>query len=259
MKLKDRVVVITGASSGIGMELARRFSSMGNSVVLAARRGAILTALAQELEAAGGRAIAVPTDVTVRADVENLMRAAVDKYGRIDIVINNAGASPAVGTLMENREVDVRYTMDLNFMGGVYGVWAAAPFMEKNGGGLIVFVTSIVGKRGVPKSAAYCASKFAMQGMAESIRPELAVKNIRVLTVCPPGVDTAFFKVNRRENRRRFRLHPVEKIGRMIVRACERETRESLLTIDAKLLYWANVIFPSLLDWAVAKNKGVYK
>ena len=121
----------------------------------------------------------------------------------------------------------------------------------------MVFVSSIVGKRGVPRSSIYCASKFAVQGLTESIRPELHRKNIRVVSVCPPGVDTPFFEKNGRGGRRRFRLHPVRKIAAMIVRACELETREALLTIDSKLIYWANVFVPRLVDWAAAKNKGV--
>lgn len=256
LKLKDRVVVITGASSGIGRELAFQFAAKGSRVVLAARTQLVLEQISHQIVQAGGSAFPVPTDVTKRPEVERLMQKTHDAFGRIDILINNAGVSPAVGPLMNVREEDVRTTLEVNLMGGIYGVWAAVPYMEKNGGE-IVFVSSAVGKRGIPRSSAYCASKFAVQGLTESIRQELRSKNIRVITVCPPGVNTPFFVRNGRGDRRNFRLHPVDKISRMIVAACERETPEVLLTIDAKLLYYGNVLFPRFLDWITARVKGV--
>jgi NAD(P)-dependent dehydrogenase (short-subunit alcohol dehydrogenase family) len=150
-----------------------------------------------------------------------------------------------------------RRTLEVNLMGPVYGVWAAAPLMQKTGGGVMVFVSSIVGKRGVPRSAAYCASKFALQGLTESIRPELAPHNIRVVSVCPPGVDTPFFDVNGKGGRRRFRVHPVSVIVKDMVRAIETEKRELLPTLDAKLIHWANFFMPRLVDTLAVKVKGV--
>ena len=257
MKIADRRVVITGASSGIGRELARQFAAKGCAVALAARNAAQLEANAKEIRDKGGRAIAVRTDVSRRADVEALVAVAVREFGGVDILVNNAGIAPASGSLLDNTEPDFRATMEVNFMGSVYGVWAAAPHMEKQGEGLIVFVSSIVGKRGIPFASAYCASKFAVQGLAESIRPELAKKKIHVLTVCPPGVDTAFFENNGRPRGHRFRLHPAATIARMIIRACESGKRELLPTIDAKLIYYLNVLAPGLTDWAIARARGV--
>ncbi len=257
MKLKNKVVVITGASSGIGKELAFQFARKGSKVVLAARNAAALEEIAAQIWKTGQAALAVPTDVTQRFQVDRLMQAASAEFGGVDILISNAGVSHATGTAMETKEVDIRATMEVNYMGGVFGVWAAVPLMEKRGGGQIVFVTSIVGKRGVARNAAYCASKFAAQGFAESLRPELSRKNIRVTTICPPGVDTPFFANNGRADVRKFRLHPVQKIARLIVKACEQEKREALLTMDAKLLHWSNVFFPKIVDWAIAKNKEV--
>jgi len=130
---------------------------------------------------------------------------------------------------------------------------------KKTAGGQIVFVSSIVGKRGFPFNAAYCASKFAVQGLTESIRPELAAKNIHVIAICPPGVDTDFFKNNGKSEKREFRLHSVEKIARMTIQACEKEKRELLPTFDAKILHVANFFAPALMDRAIAKVKGVKK
>jgi NAD(P)-dependent dehydrogenase (short-subunit alcohol dehydrogenase family) len=257
MNLKDKVVVITGASSGIGESLALEFSRQGSSVVLAARNTERISTLEAKINAQGGRALAVTTDVTRRFQVETLASRAASHFGGIDIWVNNAGVSPAKGTLLENSEDDIRATIETNLMGSIYGTWAAAPHIEKRGGGQIVFVTSIVGKRGVPKNAAYCASKFALQGLTESIRPELKRKNIHVIAACPAGVDTAFYRNNGKSERREYQLHAPEKIARLIVRACARDKREVLLTFDTWLLNKLNVWFPSLLDRAMAKAKGV--
>jgi NAD(P)-dependent dehydrogenase (short-subunit alcohol dehydrogenase family) len=247
---------ITGASSGIGQELAFQMAARGCAVALAARRADVIEANAQKIRASGGRAIAVATDVSRRPDVETFMRRAFDEFGRLDVVVNNAGIAPATGTLLENSEEAFRRTMEVNLMGGVYGVWASAPLMERSGGGTMVFVSSIMGKRGAPRSAAYCASKFAVQGLTESIRPELARMKIHVLTVCPPGVDTPFFDVNGKPGRRRYRLHPVSKIARHIIHAIETGKRETLPTLDAKAVHWANVFFPKLVDRLAVKVKG---
>ncbi len=233
-----------------------QMAAKGAKVVLAARNAAELGRAVAEIRAKGGEAISIPTDVTSRAQMIYLAEKAFEWFKRIDVFISNAGISTPPGTFMQNSETDVRAVMDTNFMAGAYAVWAAVPLMEKTGG-LMVFVTSIVGKRGIATSAAYCASKFAMQGLAESIRPELKKKNIRVMTVCPPGVDTPFFTKHGRGGKRSFPLHPVDKICKIIVDGCEKEKRELLPTADAKLLHWGNVFFPGLMDWAIAKNKKI--
>lgn len=257
MNLEGKRIIITGASSGIGAELARQLGRKRAKLALAARRVERLEKVADEARRAGAEVITVRTDVSKRADMENLVRQTVDAFGGLDVLVNNAGVSLAQGTLMDNREDDIRATWEVNFMGGVYGVWAAVPQLEKAGGGLIVFISSILGKRAVAKNAVYSASKFALQGLFEALRSELGPKNIRVLSVCPPGVDTPFFEVNGKQAKRTHRLHPVDKIVSLTIKSCERETRETLLTIDSKLLHWGNVFFPRLLDWAITKNKGV--
>lgn len=257
MVLKDKVVIITGASSGIGKELAYQLARGGNAVVLAARSRDALQRIVSDLKSRGRRVLAVPTDVTRRDQVHLLAHEALTTFGRIDVWINNAGVSTANGTLMENREVDVRQTWETNFMAGVYGVWEAVPAMEKNGGGLIVFVSSVVALRGIPRNAVYCASKFAIDGLAESIRLELAAKKIRVLTVYPPGTDTPFYENNKKGPRRTYPMHSTEKISRLIIRACERNRAEDFLTWDGRLLHWLNFFIPRPLDIVIARVKNV--
>lgn len=254
--LKNKIIIITGASSGIGKELAFQCARKGAKVVLAARRMAALLEIEDKIIKDGGQALAVGADVSRRFDVENCVRKTLQKFGRLDVVINNAGISHADLEALELLEADVKATMDTNFMAAVYSVWAAVPAMEKTGSGQLVFVSSIVGKRGIPRSSIYCASKFALLGFAESIRLELKKKNIHVLSVCPPGVDTPFFEVNKRSSKRSFRLHPASKIAAMIIEAMEKQKREVTLTVDAKILHVLNMIFPSLLDWLISRKKG---
>lgn len=255
MKLKNKVVVITGASSGIGQEVAIQMAERGAKVVLAARNAAALKETADQITAAGGKALACPTNVAHRGDMERLTKTAFDYFGRLDIFIHNAGISHPDGPLTELKEEDVRRVMETNFMGGVYSVWAAVPYLEKTGGGQLVFVTSIIGKVGVPRNSIYCASKFALQGLGESVRRELAEKKIRVITACPPGVDTPFFKNNYRGTIQKFRLHPVQEVARAIVMACVKDKREILITMDAKLLHFLNSFFPGVMDWAISRFK----
>ncbi len=257
MNFENKVVIVTGASTGIGKELAFQLAEKKAKVVLAARNADVLEKNAADIRAKGGAALAVPTDVSRRFQVEMLVQRAVTEFGALHVLINNAGVSPAKGTILENTEEDVRKTMEINFMGSLYGVWAAAPHIEKAGGGQIVFVSSIVGKRGIPFNAAYCASKFAIQGLTESIRPELALKNIRIITVCPPGVDTPFYTNNGKSEKREYRLHSAEKIARMTINAMEKEQRELLPTIDAKVLNVLNFLAPALMDRAISKVKGI--
>jgi NAD(P)-dependent dehydrogenase (short-subunit alcohol dehydrogenase family) len=236
MDLKNKVIIITGASSGIGRELALCLAKEGARLSLAARRSDALSNLAQKIIDSGGQAISIPADVSQRSHMENLVLKSMKAYGRIDAMVLNAGVTHAPLDLTDLSESEFRRVLETNLMGPVYGVWEGAPAIAK--GGMLVFVSSVVGKRGVYQNAAYCASKFALQGLTESIRPELKKKGIHVLTVCPPGVDTPFFEVNGRGQLRRYRLHSPEKIAKMIVEAMKSNKRDVLLTMDAKLLAW---------------------
>lgn len=256
MQLKDKVIIVTGASSGIGWELALQLAQKGAKVVVSARRMDKLADLATLIQKSGGTVLAVPTDVADRSQVNHLVLKSTETFGRLDVFVVNAGVTHAPLDLVDLSEAEFRRVMETNLMGSVHAVWAAAPQMIRQRSGQFVFVSSVVGKRGIYQNAAYCASKFAMQGLSESIRPELRKKGVHVLTVCPPGVDTPFFEVNGRGALRRYRLHSPQKIAKMIVDAMEKEKREILPTIDAKALAWASFLFPGLMDWAISKRKG---
>ncbi len=195
-KLSGKVVVITGASSGIGKGAALKFAAAGASVVLAARRGELLYALAQECEAAGGRALAVVTDVSKEADVIALAQQAVAAFGRIDVWINNAG-SGTVGRFEEIPIAEHVQVIETDLLGTMYGSYHALNQFRKQSGGNLINVASVIGKIPAPYFASYTAAKHGVVGLSEALRQELNVnhvKNIFVCTVMPMSMDTPFFE-----------------------------------------------------------------
>lgn len=190
------VVVITGASSGIGRATALRFAKSGASVVLASRRMQVLVELAAECEALGAQALAVQTDVTDAGQVESLARRAVDRFGRIDVWVNNASVS-VFAPFLEMPLDDIRRVLDVNVMGYVYGAKAALGVMTKQGFGSLINVASIVGEVPQPYTAPYGMAKAAVRALGVSLRSELALakaKHISVSTVLPATTDTPFFQ-----------------------------------------------------------------
>jgi len=187
--IKDKIVVVTGASSGLGEATARLLSAQGATVVLGARRADRLQALAKEIETRGGRALALETDVTRREQVKALVDAAVQKYGRIDVMINNAGLMPQAP--LEQLKVDEWDRMiDVNLKGVTYGIAAALPHMQRQKSGHFVNVSSVAGHRVGPGFAVYSATKFAVRALSEGLRQEVKPYNIRTTVISPGAVAT---------------------------------------------------------------------
>ena len=189
MKIEGSVVIVTGASSGIGRALARRFAEEGAAVVLAARSAEKLAALAQELRERGGEALAVATDVTERDQVDRLVATACERYGRLDILLNNAGRG-AAGHVADTPAAHYRALFELNVLGALHAMQAAIPRMRAQGGGLIVNISSGAGRLAVPGLSAYGASKAALDLISNTARRELDRDNIRVVTVYPPNTES---------------------------------------------------------------------
>ena len=198
MKLKpvgEQVVVVMGASSGIGRETALRFAKRGAKVVVAARSEAGLRSLEDEIRGLGGEARAVVADVSEFDRVEAVARIAVEEYGRLDTWVHLA----AVGLFApfdQTRPEEFRRVVDVDLMGQVYGAMAALPRIKREGRGALVHVSSVVGKRSVPLQSAYCASKHGIDGFLESLRVELlhdGWDNIGVTNVMPAAINTPFF------------------------------------------------------------------
>lgn len=188
-EIAGKVVVITGASSGLGEATARHLSAQGASVVLGARRVDRIQALAAELTGTGGKAIAIATDVTDYDQVKRLVDAAVQAYGRVDVMINNAGLMPH--SPLERLKIDDwDRTIDVNIKGVLYGIAAALPYMKQQKSGHIINVSSVAGHKVTPGGAVYAATKHAVRALSEGLRLEVKPYNIRTTVISPGAVAT---------------------------------------------------------------------
>jgi NADP-dependent 3-hydroxy acid dehydrogenase YdfG len=184
-----KVVVITGASSGLGEAAARLLAAHGARLVLAARRAERLQSLTKALTADGGQALAVTTDVADRGQVQALVDGAVKAFGRVDVMLNNAGVMPQ--SLLERLKVDEWDRMiDVNIKGVLYGIAAALPVMKAQSSGHFINVSSVAGHRVGPGSTVYAATKFAVRALSEGLRQEVKPYNIRTTVISPGAVAT---------------------------------------------------------------------
>jgi len=188
--IEGKVVVITGASSGLGESTARHVAKLGATVVLGARRKDRLDAIAKNIQADGGKALAVSTDVTNRAQVEALVQKAIGTYGKVDVLVNNAGIMPiAPLSLLKVDEWD--RMIDLNIKGVLYGIAAALPQMKKQKSGHIINTASVFGiKVFAPGGTVYCATKSAVRALTEGLRVEVHGDGIRTTIISPGAVDS---------------------------------------------------------------------
>ena len=188
--LRDKVAIITGASSGIGEATARRLAESGARVVLAARRVERLEALAADIEHHQGTALVAPTDVTDERSVQRLARMALDAFGRIDILINNAGIMP-LSPISKLKVAEWDRMIDVNIKGVLYCVAATLPTMLEQRSGHIINVTSVAGRRPFPSGTVYSATKFAVRAISQGLRLELSpIEGIRVTDIEPGVVAT---------------------------------------------------------------------
>ncbi len=187
--IEGKVIVITGASSGLGEAAARHLAAQGAAVALGARRAERIDAIANELNADGGKAIAIPTDVTQYDQVKRLVDSAVQAFGRIDVMINNAGLMPQspIGRLKID---DWNRMIDVNIKGVLYGIAAALPYMKEQKSGHIINVSSVAGHKVRPATAVYGATKHAVRALSEGLRQEVKPWNIRTTIISPGAVDT---------------------------------------------------------------------
>ena len=187
--IKGKVVIITGASSGMGEAAAKHLSGLGATVVLGARRGDRIEKLAKEIYANGGNALAVTLDVTQREQVKQLVEKAVGQFGRVDVILNNAGIMPL--STMDSLHVDEWDKMiDVNIKGVLNGIAAVLPYMKEQKSGHIINTSSVAGHKVFNGSAVYSATKYAVRALTEGLRMEVKAYNIRTTIVCPGAVKT---------------------------------------------------------------------
>lgn len=252
---EQKVIVITGASEGIGAEVARQLAAFKPKLVLAARRPEALEEVAKVCEAQGAQCLVVPTDVSVEADCRALIAAALAKFGAIDVLVNNAGVSMhARFSEIENTDVYEKL-MRINLMGSIWPTHAALPHLKKSKG-QIVAVSSLAGLVGVPERTTYCASKFAQTGFFEALRVEIAPEGVDVCLVYP-GVVLTNIRVHG-WNAKGERLGSsgldeagamsVEECARLIVDAMAARKREVVMSAKGKLGRWLKLIAPGVVD-----------
>jgi len=187
--IEGKVVVITGASSGLGEATARHLAARGATIVLAARRADRLNAIAEEIRAAGGKVAVVQTDVTKQADVRNLIESAVRTFGRIDVLVNNAGLM-SIAPLSETKVDEWDRMIDINIKGVLYGIAAALPVFQQQGSGHFINIASVAGlKVFSPGGTVYSGTKFAVRAISEGLRHEVGGA-IRTTTIEPGAVDS---------------------------------------------------------------------
>ncbi len=253
--IEGSVAIITGASAGIGQAAAREFARAGAAVVLAARNAEALQALAREIAEYPAEALVVPTDVTKGHEVEALARSTLSRFGRIDLLICNAG----VGLYSPVKHLSddlLREAFEVNFHGVLRCIQAALPSMIERGTGLIQIISSVIGRRAVPGYSGYCATKFALYALAESLRLELSGTGVFVQTVYPGLTDTEFSRNALARNPsappRRLAALPPEAVARHMLRAARRGSRDHIVTFSGRVLSLVSALAPGLVDAVLA-------
>ncbi|MFF5175455.1 SDR family oxidoreductase [Micromonospora sp. NPDC000089] len=257
--LTDATVVVTGASSGIGTATAYALARHGTAVVLAARSEAALEEVARRCRELGGRALAVPTDVTDPASLEALAARAAAEFGHLDGWVNNAAVS-AVGLFDEIPVAEFRRVVEVNLLGTAYATRAALPWLSASGGGVLVNNASVLAEVAMPYQSAYNATKHGIRGLTDTVRQELRVTgrgNVSICTVLPATIDTPFFRHTGNHTGRELvpppPVYPPEVVAETIVRLLRRPRREAYAGGAARLigLQWrlAPAVAERVLGW----------
>jgi short-subunit dehydrogenase len=253
---RDQVVIVTGASSGIGRSLALQLAGQGAKVILAARRAELLEQVAAACRQAGGEALAVPTDVADEAQCKALVEKTVATFDRLDLLVNNAGLA-VIARLEDYSNLSLfQHAMDVNFYGAVYCTYYALPYLIHSRG-RIVAVSSLGGKAPLPYNSPYIASKFAMHGFFDTLRIELKRHGVSVTIICPYWVVTGFHEaqmdkdgVPRGPGGRAIyskNMMTAEHCAEITLRAAYRRQREVLMG-PGRLVAWLKLLAPGLLD-----------
>jgi len=252
--MKDKIVIITGASSGIGKALTELYVEKGSKVVMAARNLEKMNEIIKNLNADNDRILAVQTDVSKDEDCKNLIKKTIEKFGRIDVLINNAGIS--MRALFADLDIKViQQVMDINFWGTVYCTKYALPYLLESKGS-VVGVSSVAGYKGLPGRTGYSASKFAMHGFLEVVRIENLKKGLHVLIACPGFTSsnirfTALGKDGSLQGETPLdesKLMTSEEVSQHIYKAVVKRKRSIVLTSLGKSTVLLNKFFPAFMD-----------
>lgn len=252
--MEDKVVIITGASSGIGRACAMIFAKQGAKVVLAARQYDKLIDLSEELRNEGAEVLVIKTDVRNEEDCKNLIQKTVEHFKKIDVLINNAGIS--MRALFNELDLKIiKEVMNTNFWGTVYCTKYALPFLLESKGS-VVGISSVAGKKALPGRAGYCASKFAIEGFLETLRIENMKTGLHVMIACPgfTASNIRFSALTKDGNiqgespRDEHNMMQPEEVAYRILDSIVNRKRDLVLTMEGKMLLFLNKLFPSLTD-----------
>jgi dehydrogenase/reductase SDR family member 7B len=253
---RGRAVLVTGAASGIGRATAEAFARAGANVALTSRDTKQLETIAAQLRPTGARVSTHHLDVTDRREAFAVIETVAKEFGRLDVLVNNAGIGQCL-PLEELQQEDAHKIVDTNLMGVIHCIQAALPIMKKQGSGQIVNISSTAGHKGMPFLSVYCATKFAVRGLTESLRMELRKKKIEVISICPGTTETEFFR-RAVTSGKGWRLkspwtHSSEGVAERILHACARHKRELVLTAEGKIMVIINKFAPRLIDFMTLK------
>lgn len=256
-QLADRRILITGASSGIGRCLAEQAVQRGARVIVAARSAELLDELVRNLAGKGGEAIAVTADVTSDHERHRLLDIATERLGGLDILVNNAGVG-SFGHFADSSEEVLRQIMEVNFFAPAELIRLAIPILSQGKQPAIVNIASMCGRRGLPAWTEYSASKFALCGLTEALRGEMARFDIDVLLIVP-GLTRSNLPRHLLRNTGKMKIEfdrgmPPEQVAANILRATEKNRAETVLGWDARWILRINRIFPRLMDRLIARR-----
>lgn len=252
--MKDKVVVITGGSSGIGKALAEEFGNKGSKIVITGRKQDALDEALESLKSQGIEALAIQGDVSKEEDNKIMAEEALKAFGKIDILINNAGISMRAPFIDVDLDV-IRKVMDINYWGAIYATKYCLPEVLKNKGS-IIGISSIAGFRGLPGRVGYSSSKFALQGFLESLRTELSKTGVHVLTACPGFTASNIRKTSLTSDgssqgespREEQKMMTAEECASIIYKATIKRKKYVIMTTQGKFTVFMNKWFPGFMD-----------
>ena len=254
-KMTGKVVIITGGSSGIGKALAEEFGSAGAKIVITGRNEERLNETAEYLSSLNIEILSVKADVSIEEDNKEVVNKVIERYGKIDILINNAGIS--MRALFEDLNLDVfRQVMNINFFGTVYATKYCLPYILKTGGS-IIGISSIVGYKGTPARTAYAASKYGIHGFFDVLRMEVMKRGVHVMIACPGFTGSNIRKTALTADGSpqgntplsEDKLMPAGEVARRILKATiKRRRKDLIMTTQGKMVVILNKLFPQLMD-----------
>lgn len=250
--ISDKVIIVTGASSGIGRATAIALARERATLVLVSRRENLLHSLQDQVQRSGSTALVLPLDLRQKDQVAKMVQTAGDQFGRIDVLINNA-AFGFYGSVESTTPDLVSEIFELNFEAPLLASQLVIPIMRAQGGGHIINISSVAGKRGLPLSGIYCATKFALQGISEALRVELEGSGINVSIICPGATETEFGQsIRHGDVSEKFRaighVQSADEVARCIVQCIKKPKAEVYPYTASRFLVLANAAAPSLVD-----------